>query len=96
MSRPKRRVKTPDEEQQEVAAPEPKTRRTASQIYEVERIVAHKIEKGTLRYLVKWVGYDDKENTWEPEQNLRCPRIVREYMLNIPEISTVVTEPSKE
>ena len=90
-------MKTPDEEQEEVAAPEPKTRRTTPQIYEVERIIAHRIVRGTLFYLVKWVGYDHEDNTWEPEQHLRrSPLIVGEYMLNIPEISTVVAEPNKE
>ena len=69
--------------------PEPKKQ----QSYEVEKIVAHKIIKGNIFYLVKWVGWDDADNTWEPEENLlRCPLVVSEYMLNIPETVTAVPE----
>ena len=43
-----------------------------NQIWEVEKIVEHKtLENGKHEYLVKWVGYDDSFNTWEPENNLR-------------------------
>jgi hypothetical protein len=38
--------------------------------YEVEGIVDHKKSKGGWLFLVKWVGYDDEENTWEPEVSL--------------------------
>ena len=26
--------------------------------------------KSDLKFLVKWKGYDDNQNTWEPEKNL--------------------------
>jgi len=39
--------------------------------YEVERIDGERINaQGTPEYLVKWVGYADKERTWEPRSNL--------------------------
>jgi Chromo (CHRromatin Organisation MOdifier) domain len=39
-------------------------------VYEVEKIVrSQKVGKGTY-YLVKWKGYPESENTWEPEKNL--------------------------
>lgn len=41
-----------------------------NQIYEVEKILEHKVGKnGKNRYFVKWLGYD--EPTWEPQDNLR-------------------------
>lgn len=40
-----------------------------SDIYEVEAILDHRGVK-KRKYLVKWKGYDDSENTWEPEENL--------------------------
>ena len=43
--------------------------------YEVEAILDHrykrKLGQQVLEYLVKWVGYDQTECTWEPEDNLR-------------------------
>ena len=41
--------------------------------YEVEDIVAMKKDnrlKNPIRYLIKWKGHPDSENTWEPEENL--------------------------
>lgn len=47
-------------------------------MYEVEKIVTSRINKkgiwvpisGKKEYLIKWVGYDSNQNTWEPERNL--------------------------
>lgn len=31
-------------------------------------------------YLVKWLGYDDSTNTWEPIQNLdTCEELLKEF-----------------
>ena len=39
--------------------------------YEVEKILDKKrTQYGNILYLVKWVGYSDDENTWEPLANL--------------------------
>lgn len=35
--------------------------------YEVEKLVDTRIEDGDKEYLVKWVGYNSNENTWEKE-----------------------------
>lgn len=40
------------------------------QEYEVEAILQSRITRGKTQYLVKWKGYSDEENTWEPESNL--------------------------
>ncbi|KAI8335614.1 hypothetical protein BD560DRAFT_440529 [Blakeslea trispora] len=53
--------------------------------YEVERIKSHKIfvsknKKSILKYLVKWIGYTDKESTWEPAESLEnATALVDEY-----------------
>ncbi|MGQ3285971.1 DDE-type integrase/transposase/recombinase, partial [Bosea sp. (in: a-proteobacteria)] len=41
-------------------------------LYEVEKLLAHRgVRAGKARgYLVKWQGYDDSYNTWEPRNNL--------------------------
>ena len=39
--------------------------------YEVEAILNSKISRRRLVYLVKWKGYPDSENTWEPASNVK-------------------------
>ena len=34
---------------------------------------------GRVEYLVKWKGYDDEDNTWEPECNIYCPVMLRTF-----------------
>ena len=49
---------------------------------QVEDIVGMRDGDNGKEYLVKWHGYDDAQNTWEPETNLRneyVQRIVRRY-----------------
>ena len=38
--------------------------------YEVDAILTHRVRRGKVIYLVKWKGYDDTENTWEPVESL--------------------------
>jgi hypothetical protein len=38
--------------------------------YIAEKIVADRLMSGKREYLVKWQGYADKYNTWEPLENL--------------------------
>ncbi|KAJ8663918.1 hypothetical protein O0I10_000193 [Lichtheimia ornata] len=51
--------------------------------YEVERIVDHKrLTRGRYKYLIKWKGYSDEENTWESEDNIAAPELMDEYWRN--------------
>lgn len=52
--------------------------------YEVESILQHRDRKrgqGVVRqYLVKWLGYGQEHNTWEPERNLtNCDEALHVY-----------------
>jgi hypothetical protein len=44
--------------------------------FEVEEVLSHKeVRSGkrmVKRYLIKWVGYGQEHNTWEPECNLNA------------------------
>ena len=48
--------------------------------FEVEKILAHRTTRNETEYLVKWLGYDNSENTWEPEDNLtNCKQKLQKY-----------------
>lgn len=32
-----------------------------------------------VEYLIKFKGYDDSENSWEPVENLNCSRMIKKY-----------------
>jgi transposase InsO family protein len=48
--------------------------------FEVERIIAQRGDNHNKEFLVKWLGYDDLDNTWEPETNLtNCRQLLAQF-----------------
>ena len=48
--------------------------------YEVEEILNSILKHGKLEYLIKWSGYTDDYNTWEPEANCaNSPNIITDF-----------------
>src|SRR6266403_4458882 len=49
--------------------------------YEVERIVAHRKfgRSKRLQYLIKWKGYPESDNTWEPADQVHASDLVKRY-----------------
>ena len=54
--------------------------------YKVEQIRNHRYfgRNKTLQYLVKWKGYPESDNTWEPARNIHAPDILKAYHRKTP------------
>lgn len=48
-------------------------------VYMVEKILKKRIVKGDTQYLIKWQNYSNKYNSWEPQENLMCPELIKSY-----------------
>jgi hypothetical protein len=69
----------------QVPDPPPPVQVDGEDEWEVERILAVRLQRGKLRYKVKWVGYDD-DPAWYNASNLRnCPIALRDFHNENPE-----------
>ncbi|CAG9760078.1 unnamed protein product [Ceutorhynchus assimilis] len=48
-------------------------------VYAAERIMKKRVRKGVVEYYVKWKGWSQRHNTWEPEENILDGRLIEQF-----------------
>ncbi|XP_078437690.1 putative chromo domain-containing protein LHP1 [Wolffia australiana] len=67
-------------EEEEKEGEEVERPRLADGFYEIEDIRKKRVRKGQLQYLIKWRGWPETANTWEPFSNVKsCADIIEAF-----------------
>ncbi|CAJ0585676.1 unnamed protein product, partial [Mesorhabditis spiculigera] len=48
----------------------------------VEKVIDMRTVRGKVEYLLKWQGYPMEEATWEPEANVACDELIKDFKTN--------------
>ena len=51
-------------------------KRKLAQAFEVDELRASRKRNGKTEYFVKWAGFDEIDNSWEPEENIHGPKLI--------------------
>ena len=68
---PTYKIKTDREEELEGSFYEPELQKSKEDYFQIEKILGWKNIKGKKHGRVKWLGYDNSYNTWEPEDHIK-------------------------
>uniref|UniRef100_A0A182S5J2 Chromo domain-containing protein n=1 Tax=Anopheles maculatus TaxID=74869 RepID=A0A182S5J2_9DIPT len=52
-------------------------------VYAAEKIMKKRVRAGKAEYQVKWKGWSQRHNTWEPEENILDQRLIEMYEKSI-------------
>ncbi|TKR93570.1 hypothetical protein L596_007997 [Steinernema carpocapsae] len=77
-----------EESQEQLEDEEDDQNAQGGQLYEIEKIVAHRKKGRQQQFKVRWKGYDQTQDSWEPEKSLReqgCDEIIDAFFEEIKE-----------
>ena len=50
-----------------------------NKVYEMKEILQKRTLKGKVEYFISWENYGPEQNSWEPEANILCPVMLKEF-----------------
>ena len=50
-----------------------------NKVYEMKEILQKRTLKGKVEYFISWENYGPEQNSWEPEANIFCPVMLKEF-----------------
>lgn len=65
---------------QELSLEEIRQEEESPDTFEVEAIKGIREVNSKKEYYIKWKGYPNSDNTWEPEENLNCADAIADYI----------------
>lgn len=48
-------------------------------LYEVEAVLSRRQIKGSVEYLVKWLNFEAKDNSWVLASDMECPTLIDSF-----------------